>query len=159
MNKVMLTGRLTRDPELRTTGSGLAVSSFSIAINRTFKNKEGNYDTDFFNVSVFGRQAANVSKYCFKGSLVGVEGRLQSRSYDAQDGTKRYVVDVVADRVEFLGSKKDASGSSYLPDNSFVDQFPSAPVDMPVEIEVPEGDPYKDFGNEIAITDDDLPFN
>lgn len=159
MNKIMLTGRLTKDPELRTTGSGLSVASFSIAINRTFKNKEGNYDTDFFNVSVFGKQAANVSKYCFKGSLVGIEGRLQSRSYDAQDGTKRYAVDVVADRVEFLGSKKENSGSNYVADSNFIDQIPDAPMDTyQNEIEVPEGDPYKDFGNEIAITDDDLPF-
>lgn len=159
MNKIMLTGRLTKDPELRSTGSGLSVASFSIAINRTFKNKEGNYDTDFFNVSVFGKQAANVSKYCFKGSLVGIEGRLQSRSYDAQDGTKRYAVDVVADRVEFLGSKKENSGSNYVADSNFMDQIPDAPMDIyQNEIEVPEGDPYKDFGNEIAITDDDLPF-
>ncbi len=160
MNKILLTGRLTKDPELRTTNSGLSVSSFSIAINRTFKNKEGNYDTDFFNVSVFGKQAANVSKYCFKGSLVGIEGRLQSRSYDAQDGTKRYAVDVVADRVEFLGSKKENSGSNnYISDSNFIDQIPDASLDMePNEIAVPEGDPYKDFGSEIAITDDDLPF-
>lgn len=158
MNKILLTGRLTKDPELRTTTSGLAVASFSIAVNRTFKNKEGNYDADFFNVSVFGKQAGNVSKYCFKGSQVGVEGRLQSRSYDAQDGTKRYVTDIIADRVEFLGSKKD-SGTNYVTDTNFMDQIPEAPMDIQTsEIEVPEGDPYKDFGNEISITDDDLPF-
>ena len=158
MNKVLLIGRLTKDPELRTTGSGLEVSSFSIAVTRTFKNKEGNYDADFFNVSVFGKQASNVSKYCFKGSQVGVEGRLQSRTYDAQDGTKRYVTDVVADRVEFLGSKKD-SGTGYVADTNFMDRIPEAPLDIVTnEIQVPEGDPYKDFGNEIAITDDDLPF-
>ncbi len=158
MNKVLLTGRLTKDPELRTTGSGLAVASFSLAVTRTFRNKDGNYDADFFNVSVFGKQAANVSKYCFKGSQVGVEGRLQSRSYDAQDGTKRYVTDVIADRVEFLGSKKDGN-SNYVADTNFMDQIPEAPMDIQAnEIEVPDGDPYKDFGNEIAITDDDLPF-
>lgn len=166
MNRVLLTGRLTKDPEFRTTTTGLSVSSFSIAINRAFKNKEGNYDTDFFNVSVFGKQAENVSKYCFKGSQVGVEGRLQSRSYDAQDGTKRYVVDVVADRVEFLGSKKDNTPSEYSSTNisGFVDPMPADPIDVQTnninetEIELPEGDPYKNFGDEITITDDDLPF-
>ncbi len=158
MNKILLTGRLTKDPELRTTNSGLAVASFSIAVNRTFKNKEGNYDADFFNVSVFGKQAENVSKYCFKGSQVGVEGRLQARSYEAQDGTKRYVTDIIADHIEFLGSKKDAN-TNYVADRNFMDQISDAPMDVQTsEIEVPEGDPYKDFGNEITITDDDLPF-
>ena len=129
MNKVLLTGRLTRDPELRSTTSGLEVTSFSIAVNRNFKNKEGNYDADFFNVSVFGKQADNVSKYCFKGSQVGVEGRLQSRSYDAQDGTKRYVTDVVADRVEFLSPKKD-NNQGYVADNNYMDQIPESPMDV-----------------------------
>ena len=158
MNKVILTGRLTRDPELRSTSSGLEVASFSIAVNRNFKNKEGNVEADFFNVSVFGKQAENVSKYCFKGSQVGVEGRLQSRSYDAQDGTKRYVTDVVADRVEFLSPKKD-NNQGYVADNNYMDQIPEPPMDVQTkEIEIPNENPYENFGNEIAITDDDLPF-
>jgi len=158
MNKVLLTGRLTRDPELRSTSSGLEVASFSIAVNRNFKNKEGNVEADFFNVSVFGKQAENVSKYCFKGSQVGVEGRLQSRSYDAQDGTKRYVTDVVADRVEFLSPKKD-NNQGYVADNNYMDQIPEPPMDVQTkEIEIPNENPYENFGNEIAITDDDLPF-
>ncbi len=159
MNKVILTGRLTRDPELRTTGSGMAVASFSIAVNRNFKNKEGNYDADFFNVSIFGKPAANVSKYCFKGSQVGVEGRIQNRTYDAQDGTKRYVTDIVADHVEFLGSKKDNNQGSYSNNSSFMDSIPEPPMDVQTgTLEIPDGDPYKDFGNEVTITDDDLPF-
>lgn len=158
MNKVLLTGRLTRDPELRSTTNGLEVASFSVAVTRTFKNKEGNYEADFFNVSVFGKQAENVSKYCFKGSQVGVEGRLQSRSYDAQDGTKRYVTDVVADRVEFLSPKKD-NNQDYVADSNFMDQIPEPPMDVQTkEVEIPNGNPYENFGNEIAITDDDLPF-
>lgn len=158
MNKVLLTGRLTRDPELRSTTSGLEVTSFSIAVNRNFKNKEGNIEADFFNVSVFGKQAENVAKYCFKGSQVGVEGRLQSRSYEAQDGTKRYVTDVVADRVEFLSPKKD-NNQGYVADNNYMDQIPEPPMDVQTkEIEIPNENPYENFGNEIAITDDDLPF-
>lgn len=159
MNKVILIGRLTKDPELRTTTGGLNVASFSIAVNRNFKNKEGNYDADFFNISIFGKQADNVSKYCVKGNLVAIEGRIQNRTYDAQDGSKRYVTDIVADHVEFLGSKKDSQNSGYVADRNYMDQMPEAPVDIQNnEIEVPEGDPYKDFGSEIAITDDDLPF-
>lgn len=152
MNKVVLVGRLTKDPELRNTNSGLPVSSFTIAINRNYKNKDGNYDTDFLNISIFGKQAENVSKYCFKGSQVGVEGRIQTRSYDAEDGSKRYVTDIIADNVEFLGSKKDNSNKEYI-------DIPSeAPKDTQNEIEIPKEDPFKDFGSEVVLSDDDLPF-
>ncbi len=153
MNKVVLVGRLTKDPELRNTNSGLPVTSFTVAINRTYKNKEGNYDTDFINVSIFGKQAENVSKYCAKGSQVGVDGRIQTRSYDAEDGSKRYVTEVVADSVEFLGSKKDNLNS-----NDYIDAPSEAPVDVPNEIEIPKEDPFKDFGSEVVLSDDDLPF-
>lgn len=150
MNKVLLVGRITKDPELRTTTSGLSVVSFSLAVNRNFKNKEGNYDADFINVSVFGKQAENMSKYVSKGSQIGVEGRIQTRSYDAQDGTKRYVTEVVADNVEFMGSKRDASSSNSM---DFVDA-PSQETGVDVSSE----DPFKDFGSEVALSDDDLPF-
>lgn len=153
MNKVVLVGRLTKDPELRNTNSGLPVSSFTVAINRTYKNKEGNYDTDFINVSIFGKQAENVSKYCFKGSQIGVDGRIQTRSYDAEDGSKRYVTEVVADNVEFLGSKKDNSNA-----NEYTDAPSQAPIDVPSEIQIPKEDPFKDFGSEVVLSDDDLPF-
>lgn len=153
MNKVVLVGRLTKDPELRNTNSGLPVTSFTVAINRTFKNKEGNYDTDFLNVSIFGKQAENVSKYCSKGSQVGVEGRIQTRSYDAEDGSKRYVTEIIADSVEFLGSKKDNSNS-----NDYIDAPSETPVDVPNEIEIPKEDPFKNFGSEVVLSDDDLPF-
>jgi single-strand DNA-binding protein len=152
MNKVVLVGRLTKDPELRTTNSGLSVSSFTLAVNRNFKNKEGNIEADFINISIFGKQADNVHKYCFKGSQIGVEGRIQTRSYNAEDGSKRYVTDVVADNVEFLGSKKDAGTSSYI------DAIPDAPIDVHNEIEIPKEDPFKDFGSEVVLSDDDLPF-
>ncbi len=158
MNRVVLVGRLTKDPELRSTGQ-TSVASFSVAVNRPFKNKEGNYDADFINVSIFGMQADNVAKYCSKGSQVGVEGRIQTRTYDAQDGTKRYVTEVIADRVEFLGTKKEgSSGNNYS--GGFIDEMPGAPMDISPreEINIPEEDPYKNFGNEVTLSDDDLPF-
>ena len=159
MNRVLLVGRLTRDPELRSTGQ-TSVTSFTVAINRPFKNKEGNYDADFINCSIFGAQAENLAKYCTKGSQIGVEGRIQTRSYEAQDGTKRYVTEVFADRVEFLSSKKEGNFSDGYSNAGFIDQMPSAPIDvMPVnEMPVPEEDPYKNFGNEVTLSDDDLPF-
>lgn len=156
MNRVVLIGRLTRDPELRTTTGGVSNCTFSIAVNRNFKNKEGNIDADFFNIVVWRKQAENVSKYCSKGTQVCVEGRLQSRSYEAQDGTKRYVTEVIADSVEFLSRAGNNGDSSYVPDSeSVADQDVAT---EPKETEITEEDPFKDFGSEVVLTDDDLPF-
>lgn len=158
MNKVILVGRLTRDPEVRTMPSGNAVASFTLAINRNFKNKEGNIDADFINVSVFGRQAENVGKYIFKGSQLGVEGRIQTRSYDAQDGSKRYVTEVIAENVEFMSSSKRDDSA---PVNAYVDTTSSVYMDQPspdTGVDISTEDPFKNFGSEIALSDDDLPF-
>ena len=105
MNKVILVGRLTRDPELRSTTSGFNTANFSVAVQRNFKNKDGNFDADFINCVAFRNQADFISKYFKKGNMIGLEGRIQSRSYDANDGTKRYVTEVLVDNVEFVGSK------------------------------------------------------
>ncbi len=159
MNKVVLVGRLTRDPEVRTMPSGNAVASFTLAINRNFKNKDGNIDADFINVSVFGRQAENVGKYITKGSLLGCEGRIQTRSYDAQDGTKRYVTEVIADNVEFMSSSRREEASA--PVNAYVDTTSSVYMDAPspeTGVDVSNEDPFKNFGSEVALSDDDLPF-
>ena len=106
MNKVILIGRLTKDPELRTIASGNATTSFTIAVNRNFTNQNGEREADFINCVAWRKQAENVAKYCTKGSQVAVEGRIQTRSYDAQDGTKRYVTEVIANNVQFLGKAK-----------------------------------------------------
>jgi single-strand DNA-binding protein len=107
MNKAMIVGRLTRDPELKATGSGKAVANFTVAVNRRFKNPQGGYDADFIPVVVWGRQAETASQYLRKGSQVGVVGRIQVRSYQANDGTNRYVTEIVADEVEFLSPKSE----------------------------------------------------
>ena len=155
MNNVVLVGRLTRDPELRTTPNGIATTQITVAMNRPTAN--GERQSDFINVVVWRRQAENVAKYCTKGSLVGVTGRIQSRSYDAQDGTKRYVTEVVADNVTFLGSRQQGGGANSfgmdpMPDYNTVDSFPSAQISEVTE------DPFKDFGSEVVLSDDDLPF-
>ncbi len=168
MNKVVLVGRLTRDPEIRTMPNGNQVASFTLAINRNFKNKDGNIDADFINVSIFGRQAENVGKYVSKGSLVGCDGRIQTRSYDAQDGTKRYVTEVIADNVEFMSSR---NSNNNAPVNAYVDTTSSVYNDTPNNysevmdapsmeegIDVSNEDPFKNFGNEVSLSDDDLPF-
>ena len=150
MNKVILIGRLARDPEMRTTSSGISMTRFTIAVSRPFNTNEGNQQTDFINCITWRRQAENVAKYCSKGSQVAVEGRIQVGSYDAQDGTKRYTTDVVCDNVTFLGSK--ATNSNFSNDN--YNAMDSA--DIPTT-DISE-DPFKDFGDEIALSDDDLPF-
>lgn len=102
MNKVVLIGRLTKDPELRfTPGTGTAVASFTLAVDRRYK-KEGQQEADFIPIVVWGKQAESTANYVTKGKLVGVSGRIQTRSYDAKDGNKRYVTEVVADEVQFL---------------------------------------------------------
>ena len=105
MNKVILIGNLTRDPELATTNSGVSVCRFSIAVQRRFQNNEGEREADFFNIVVWRAQAENCHKFLKKGSKCAVSGRLQNSSYEAQDGTKRYTTEIVADEVEFLGTK------------------------------------------------------
>ncbi|RSK28883.1 single-stranded DNA-binding protein [Bacillus sp. HMF5848] len=104
MNNVVLVGRLTRDPELKYLGSGVAVSHVTIAINRNFRNANGQIDADFVNCTIWRKSAENIANYCRKGSVVGVTGRLQSRSYD-KDGRRIYVTEVVADHVQFLSKR------------------------------------------------------
>ena len=105
MNKVILIGNLTKDPELTTTTSGISVCRFSLAVSRRFTNSEGERETDFINVVVWRNLADNCHKFLRKGSKAAVVGNLQTRSYDAQDGSKRYVTEVVAEEVEFVGAK------------------------------------------------------
>ena len=106
INRVILVGRLTKDPEYRQTQSGVSTATFTLAVNRTFKNKNGEREADFINVVVFRQQAENVSKYLSKGSLTGVDGRIQSRSYENQEGRRVFVTEVIADNVHFLEPKK-----------------------------------------------------
>ncbi len=111
MNKVILVGRLTRDPEVKNTTTGKAVATFILAIDRRFKNKEGQKEADFVPIVVWGKQAESVGQYLSKGSQIGVSGRLQVRSYDAQDCQRRYVTEVVADEITFISTanKKESS--------------------------------------------------
>lgn len=112
MNSTVLIGRLTKDPELKfAQGTGTAVATFTLAVNRRFK-KEGQPDADFIPVVVFGKQAEATANYMTKGSQLSVSGAIQTRSYDAKDGTKRYVTEVMAEHVEFLGSKKQQESNT-----------------------------------------------
>ena len=105
MNKVILTGNLTKDPEKSTTTKGISVAKFTIAVSRKYKNANGEYETDFFNIVAWKELADTCAKYLSKGKKICVVGEIQNRSYDAQDGTKRYITDIIASEIEFLTPK------------------------------------------------------
>ena len=155
MNVVILTGNLARDPEKTYTSSNMAVTRFTIAVNR-FSRKEGGQDADFIRVTAFDKQAELVEKYLHKGSKVGVEGRIQTGSYE-KDGKTVYTTDVLANRVEFLDRKEQGGGSGGFgsgPGDQFADrpdtgyEAPSRPPQAPDAL--PDG-----FAE---IDDDDMPF-
>ena len=166
MNKVILIGRLTRDPEMRTTPSGVATTSFSIAVQRNYANAQGDREADFINCVAWRKQAENIAKYCTKGSQVAVDGRIQTRNYDAQDGTKRYVTEVIADNVTFLGGRSTSSESSSYAANNYNnvsntnDSMSSNNFGGSNDIVTTNlsEDPYANMGSEVALSDDDLPF-
>ena len=165
MNKALLVGRLTKDPELRTTPGGVAVTRFTIAISEPYTNKNGERETNFINCVAWGRQADNVSKYCKKGALVSAEGRIQTRNYENNEGRKVYVTEVIASNVQFLESKNATN-------NSEVNDMPEPPMEKTpydfsdnsenstsnAETMNTEKDPFESFGEQIEISDNDLPF-
>ncbi|MBQ1812568.1 MAG: single-stranded DNA-binding protein [Bacilli bacterium] len=146
MNKVVLIGRLTKDPELRYTASNVAAASFTLAVNRTFQNQNGVREADFINIVMWRKQAETAKKYLSKGSLIAVEGRIQTRNYDGADGKKVYVTEVVADNFEFLESKGQRGANT---DIEFNQDVPTADV---------SDEPYIDFGDSIELSDDDIAF-
>ena len=150
INRVVLVGRLTRDPELRNTTSGGAVCSFTLAVDNRGKAADGSKTASYIPCVVFSQQAENVAQFVRKGSLVGVEGRLSQRSYDRKDGTKATVIEVLCDSVQFLERKED--GAPSLIDSN--EQAPAAYQPDPEPIE----EPAKKNVSSIDVTDDDLPF-
>lgn len=168
MNKVCLIGRLTRDPELRYTSSNRAVASFTLAVNRQFTNQSGEREADFIPIVVWGKQAENVKNYINQGSQVAVEGRIQTRSYDDQNGQRRYVTEVVAEAVHFIESRasREQRGNAPAQNNYSQNNYQSAPVTNEAtpydfcnnQTTNVVDDPFKDFGDEIKIGDNELPF-
>ena len=138
MNKVYLIGNLTRDPELTTTPTGVSVCRLSIAVGRRFTNAEGSRETDFFNITAWRGTAENCNKFLKKGNKIAVSGSIQTRTYERQDGTKGFAVDIVADEIEFLSSKNDNSGMSEggmnlggIADEAVADLQPVSDDDLP----------------------------
>lgn len=123
-NRIILIGRLTRDPELRYVPSGAPVASFTLAVDRPFRDQQGNRETDFIDIVAWRKLAEQVSQYMSKGRMVAVEGRLQIRSYETQDGQKRKVAEVVADGIRFLDRGKTA-GPAEVPAAAHEEAAPS----------------------------------
>ena len=129
MNKWIGMGRLTRDPELKTTTNQIAVCSFTIAINRRFKNASGEYEADFLNILAWRQTAEFISKYFHKGNMIGIVGTVQTRNYDHKDGHKVYVTEIVCDEAHFCGEKKDTNSAAPTgnpPTGKVSTEFPEA---------------------------------
>lgn len=139
MNKFIGIGRLTKDIELRYTSSNIAVATFTIAINQEYLSKDGNRGVDFINCVTYKIQAENIAKYCSKGSMIAIEGRISTRNYDGKDGKKVYVTEIIANNIQFLDTKKEVTSGQAI-------------EEAPVE----ESNPFKDFGSEVQLTDDDI---
>ena len=143
MNRVQLIGNLTRDPETRTTGTGLTVCSFTLAVNRRMKKQDGTQETDYINVTAWRALGENCAKYLSKGKKAGVSGSIQTRTYEAQDGSKRHAFEVVADEVEFLSpvggsAQRGNSGSVGTSVNYSGDQAATAQAATTVQAETDE---------------------
>lgn len=149
LNRIVLIGRLTKDPEMKYSPQGVAVTHLSIAVNRVTKDENGNYETDFFNVVAFRRTAEFVSNYLTKGRLISVDGRLQSRSWIAQDGTKRTIFEVIADNIEGLDRRDEAAHSPSVGDMG------EAPVERAAPASPPSSSPSRTKPAS-APADDDL---
>ena len=162
MNRVVLVGRLTKDPELRFTPNGVAVATFTLAVNRTFTNTQGEREADFINCVVWRKPAENVANFLKKGSLAGVDGRVQTRNYEGQDGKRVYVTEILAESVQFLeprsssSSNENDSGDSYGRKNTY-EKNTNQNQRSNNNYNRVDDDPFKN-GKNIDISDDDLPF-
>ncbi|GAF13109.1 single-stranded DNA-binding protein [Bacillus sp. JCM 19046] len=165
LNRVVLVGRLTRDPELRFTPNGVAVANFTLAVNRPFSNQQGEREADFINCVVWRKPAENVANFLKKGSLAGVDGRVQTRSYDNNEGKRVFVTEIVAESVQFLEPRNSQnnqnqgnagfgggsqSGSGYSGGNQGSGSNTNRSNGY-------DNDPFSNDGS-IDISDDDLPF-
>lgn len=142
INRVILTGRLTKDPELRYTSSGAAVGTFGLAVNRQFTNANGDREADFINCVIWRKSAENFANFTHKGSLVGIDGRLQTRNYENKQGQRIYVTEVIVDNFSLLESRGNDKGTNQ--GNKMANKSQS--------------DPFAGNGQAIDINSDDLPF-
>lgn len=151
LNRVILIGRLTKDPELRYTPAGIAVTQFTLAVDRPFTSQGGEREADFLNIVTWRQLAETCANYLRKGRLTAVEGRIQVRHYDNNEGKRVYVTEVIADNVRFL----ESAGSANREDGGASGKAPSSAGQQG---KASNNDPFSDDGKSIDISDDDLPF-
>ena len=157
INRAVLTGRLTRDPELKTTQSGLSVVSFNLAVDRQYSNSQGKRDADFISCVIWRKAAENFCNFTSKGSLVGIDGRIQTRNYDDKDGKKVYVTEVVVDSFALLESKKDRQNNN-ADNNANNNKGTYSKGNNGANYDNNRQDPFNGSGDAIDISNDDLPF-
>ena len=153
INNVVLVGRMTRDAELKYTGNNIAVATFSLAVNRNFKDANGERETDFINCVIWRQQAENLANWAKKGALIGITGRIQTRSYENQQGQRIYVTEVVAESFQMLESRAVREGGNANQGNTFGQQAP-----QPQNQGFAQGGSPFGNANPMDITSDDLPF-
>lgn len=149
MNKIEIIGRLTADPEIRKNSTDVAYTRFTVAVNRNFLNADGERDADFISCVAWREKADLICKYFSKGSQIGIDGRLQTGSYEKEDGTRAYTADVIVENITFLDKKKDGRPEPELAEPTVQEDNTNTEV---------ENDPFKDFGESVEIDDNDLPF-
>ncbi|EMZ3439725.1 single-stranded DNA-binding protein [Listeria monocytogenes] len=159
MNRVVLVGRLTKDPELRYTPAGVAVATFTLAVNRTFTNQNGEREADFIQCVVWRKPAENVANFLKKGSLAGVDGRIQTRNYEDNDGKRVFVTEVVAESVQFLESKNNNAEGATLNNYQGEANYSNNSKTTPYRADSSQKkDSFAGEGKPIDINEDDLPF-
>ena len=168
INRTVLVGRLTKDPQLSYTPSGIAMARFTVAVNRTFKGQNGEQEADFISCVAWRKQAENLANYIRKGGLIGLEGRIQTGSYEGQDGKRVFTTDVVADSIQFLEPKNGTGGSqgasNYESSTNTGGQYQGSSQgqyggqnNQPSYTRVDE-DPFANSKGPIEVSEDDLPF-
>lgn len=159
MNRVVLVGRLTKDPDLRYTPAGAAVATFTLAVNRPFKNGQGEQEADFIQCVVWRKPAENAANFLKKGSLAGVDGRVQTRNYEGNDGKRVYVTEIVAESVQFLEPKQNAVEGSTPNNNQNEANYSNNNKNGSYRASSSQNsDSFANEGKPIDISDDDLPF-
>lgn len=171
INTVVLVGRLTKDPELKYTQGGIAVTRFTLAVNRPFSNQQGQREADFVNCVTWRKQAENTANYLRKGSLAGIEGRIQTSNFEGKDGNRVFMTEVVADSVQFLEPRSATSGGEQRSESNY-GGAPQKGAQQPVQQSNQQtnqqpsqqnytrmnDDPFSTGGGPIEVSDDDLPF-
>ena len=161
MNRVMLTGRLVKDPELKRTNTDIPVVQFTLAVNRSYASRNGERQADFINCVIWRQQAENFAKYLHKGSLIGIEGQIQTRTYEEPSGAKRYITEVLAERFEFLETKGQQNRSSSLDGYNDINSY-DIPEQTNSSFDFSSDDdfedPFKSIKSSAGVSNNDLPF-